>query len=80
MNDGMRIIEGVRRKDRVSIHELRKKTNVPTVNQMAAQAIITDAWKIAHNCKVAGLEDIFTQLNEAGMKTREKRTATLTLF
>jgi len=71
VNDVMRIIEGVRRKDRVSIHELRKKTNVPSVNQMAAQAIITDAWKIAHN-KVAGLEDIFTQLNEAGMKTRAK--------
>jgi len=70
-NDVMRVLEKVGRKDGVSIKELRKRTNIPSVNQMTAQAIITETWKIAHG-QADGLENVLTPLDESGIKTRAK--------
>ena len=67
VNDVMRTVEGVSRKDRVPIRELRSRTNIPSVNQMTAQAITTDAGKTAPAIELDG----------SGMKTRERKKGDL---
>ena len=71
VNNVMRIIERVGLKDHVPIHELRSKTNIPSVNQMTAQAVLTESWKIVHG-ESSGLDGMLVELDESGIKTRAK--------
>ena len=48
INDTMRVIEGRRRRDGVSIAALREATMIPSVNQMTIQAMLMEAWKAQH--------------------------------
>ena len=71
VNDVMRITERVSLKDHVPIQDLRRRTNIPSVNQMTAQTIITDAWKATHG-GLPGLENTLVELDRSGIETRAK--------
>ena len=69
VNDTMRLIEGKKRKDRISIESLREKTKLPSANQLTIQAILMEAWKIKHGHAEA-IADLMTDLRERDIITR----------
>ena len=71
VNDVMRITKRVSLKDHVPIQDLRRRTNIPSVNQMTTQTIITDAWKATHG-GLPGLENTLVELDRSGIETRAK--------
>ena len=48
MNKMVRMLDGVSLKDHVTTNSLLKKYNLPSVNQLAAEIKLVEAWKIMH--------------------------------
>ena len=48
MNKMVRMLDGVSLKDHVTTSSLLKKHNLPSVNQLAAEIKLVEAWKIVH--------------------------------
>ena len=45
VNDLMHLICGIRRSDKISINDLVQSTNLPTVNQLAAETCAMEMWR-----------------------------------
>ena len=48
MNDLLRLIKGVKRKDKIPIHELSKDLPWSSINRLGIETVALDAWKTIH--------------------------------
>jgi len=69
INDTMRVIEGKKRRDGVSIAALREATKIPSINQMTIQAILMEAWKI-QRLESSPIADLMSPVENRDIETR----------
>ena len=73
LNDVLRFLLGVKRKDRVKISELLYLNGLPSINQVLAEAILTETFR-ARRTNIPFLAEEFTRL-ENELNTRSTRSS-----
>ena len=70
-NDIMRVVAGVQRADQVSVERLLERTNMQSVNRMAAGAILGETWSAINSDAGRTLrEELCRRKNVSAVQTR----------